>query len=589
VPNGPITPKSTNPLNFFFLSLVVWVAGVLMAFVPTVIGMASLWHLRRHSRVVTERNWLELLERSSMCLSFTRTVALLKSGRRRMPMTWGWLRPKVLLPDEADDWQEERRRLVLLHELAHVKRWDYLTHLIARIACALYWFNPLAWVAARRMVIERERACDDIVLSLGPKPADYAEQLLQIAAGLKAHPFAACGAVAMARQSKLEGRLGAILDWSRNRDGVTGTTILAGVTVTALLVVPVAMLNGAGQNGLTQTASPVFGPVVERVLTGEKDEWAFDMDAGETHGPVVIGGDSVPPGQNMDLSVPYWKTGGQFRADRIAGMNGLVVVAVNEADWGAMSATQVQDQLKQAGNAEVGESAKSMELANRKDSLPRTYLFATRQGAFGVLQVLGFPQNPGGVRIRYKLVRDSDRAINAEANRDKARAAMAVADVERSAWEREARFRLQRAEEELERAMKLHSERLVSDDVLSQAKLKVELRKAELNGNAMEGARARLRHAEARLKRMEYLDKDRLVGRADLDHARMMVAVYKAELNGDAIGVARARLQQAVNELERISELRRSQLVSEAEYENAKAEAEFWRQELTARESGKRE
>ena len=116
-------------------------------------------------------------------------------------MTWGVLYPKVLLPEESEQWPEDRRSVVLLHELAHAQRWDYLTHLITRLVCALYWFNPLVWLAARRMIAERERACDDIVLRHGAEPADYAEQVLEISAGLSMGWFAGFNGVAMARAS----------------------------------------------------------------------------------------------------------------------------------------------------------------------------------------------------------------------------------------------------------------------------------------------------------------------------------------------------------------------------------------------------
>ena len=98
---------------------------------------------------------------------------------RTMPMTWGLWRARLLVPEQAADWPAGQRRDVLLHELGHIRRWDCLTHLLSQLACALYWFNPLAWVAARRMQVERERACDDLVLNRGAEASAYARHLLR--------------------------------------------------------------------------------------------------------------------------------------------------------------------------------------------------------------------------------------------------------------------------------------------------------------------------------------------------------------------------------------------------------------------------
>ena len=148
--------------------------------------------------------WLDLLTGLLADLKLNRPVRLLKSGLRRMPMTWGVWPVRILLPEESESWLIERRRVVLLHELAHAKRWDYVTHMVAHLACALHWFNPLVWFAARQMVAEREQACDDLVLSRGAKPADYAEQVLAIGAGLLADQWSEHGAIAMTRAAQLE-------------------------------------------------------------------------------------------------------------------------------------------------------------------------------------------------------------------------------------------------------------------------------------------------------------------------------------------------------------------------------------------------
>ena len=103
-----------------------------------------------------------------------------------IPMTWGVLRPVVLLPEQAQQWPEPARRLVLLHELAHIKRWDVGFQLIGRLATAVYWFHPLAWYALHRLRAECECACDDYVVHLGARRTDYAQQLVELARSLRA-------------------------------------------------------------------------------------------------------------------------------------------------------------------------------------------------------------------------------------------------------------------------------------------------------------------------------------------------------------------------------------------------------------------
>src|SRR5262249_37734869 len=166
----------------------------------------------RGAQPIEDGEWDELLRDLGTRLGLTQRVALLRSHHALMPMTWGWRRAVILLPADADSWPAARRRDVLIHELAHVQRLDCLTQAIAQLACAVYWFNPLAWIAARRMRIERERACDDMVLLAGSRASDYAEHLLDLARSLRSRHRHSLAALAMARPSHLEGRLLSILD-----------------------------------------------------------------------------------------------------------------------------------------------------------------------------------------------------------------------------------------------------------------------------------------------------------------------------------------------------------------------------------------
>jgi beta-lactamase regulating signal transducer with metallopeptidase domain/biopolymer transport protein ExbD len=193
----------------------IWFFGAALGLISVLLGHIRLTRLGRQGCRVETPDWALLLRQACDTLRLRRQVRLWQSADNLMPLTWGWWRPVVLLPAEAAYWAAQRRRVVLLHELAHVKRWDCLTQTVARIVRALYWVNPLVWLATRRMCVEREQACDDLVLNGGCKASDYASQLVEIAQTYRQIPQVA--AIAMARSPQIKGRIAAIVDASRAR------------------------------------------------------------------------------------------------------------------------------------------------------------------------------------------------------------------------------------------------------------------------------------------------------------------------------------------------------------------------------------
>lgn len=222
---------------------VVWAAGLVVVLALYGAGALRAGRLARHGRPLDTPDWLALQSSLAAELGLRTPVRLLAAPGPAMLMTWGTRRPVVLLPADAEQWPETRRRDVLLHELAHVARRDCLTQLVALCACAVYWFHPLAWLAARRLRIERERACDDRVLAAGATPSAYAEHLLEIARTLRAGAVTGLASVAMARPSQLGSRLLDVLDPARHRDVLTRRSVVRAAAAAALVVLPLAMVH----------------------------------------------------------------------------------------------------------------------------------------------------------------------------------------------------------------------------------------------------------------------------------------------------------------------------------------------------------
>ncbi len=204
-------------VNWSALLLAIWLVGAFGVLVRLLIGTVRVWWLTRNADPLTDAPWADLAESLSKNLGLDQPVTLLKSKRVAMPLTCGALRPAVLMPIDTFDWPHNRKQVVLKHELAHVKRRDCLTQMLANLVCAFYWFNPAVWLAARQLRIERERACDDCVLESGTRPSEYADHLLDLARSSGSARCSTFAAVAIAKRSQLEGRLLAILDPSVSR------------------------------------------------------------------------------------------------------------------------------------------------------------------------------------------------------------------------------------------------------------------------------------------------------------------------------------------------------------------------------------
>jgi beta-lactamase regulating signal transducer with metallopeptidase domain len=232
------------------IALLIWAAGVALVSARLLLGMLRMRRITRDAERLIDYPWSMLTNRLRGQLNIRDHVAIYVSAEVAMPMTWGVLIPVIVLPPESYAWSAEWRRVVLLHELAHIKRRDCLTQTLAHLACALYWFNPLVWFAARRLRVERELACDDCVLEVGAGASDYANYLVEIAQTFESVEPVTPVSVGMAC-SQLENRVRAILDPQLNRRHPSRRRKATLAVAMACALCPLAALKATSQERIS--------------------------------------------------------------------------------------------------------------------------------------------------------------------------------------------------------------------------------------------------------------------------------------------------------------------------------------------------
>jgi beta-lactamase regulating signal transducer with metallopeptidase domain len=273
--SGPQGSPARRSIGDYVLFLWMLGAGVILA--RYLIGTWLMMRVAVKGERIEDGDWLALAQRTARELGITRPVTMIWGDRVAVPITWGVLYPMILLPKGAHDWPQERRRFVLVHEMAHVKRFDAFTQFLAQLTTALFWFSPFVWLAEWRMRIEREHACDDTVIRHGTEPSLYADELLQMVRTLvrRRTPQPAFAALAMARKSEFEGRMLAILDPERPRR-VTGITSGLGFALLSVLIAaPLAAVDPFAVRVVTASTksaepqSPAPAPLAVKPLSSE--------------------------------------------------------------------------------------------------------------------------------------------------------------------------------------------------------------------------------------------------------------------------------------------------------------------------------
>ncbi len=242
------SPRKPLVIPWKTVAVAVWLAGAALLLARR--GLISLrlrFAVRRSCAIESHR--LGVMAREAVETAGVRT-GIRESALCRVPLATGVLRPVVLLPVEAEGWSDDLICSALRHELEHIRRRDCATRLLADIVCALHWLNPLVWLAARRMRLAQEQACDDGVLNSGACAEDYAGHLVDVVRSMQGDHFSSRHALAMAQPSTIETRIVAIMDATRNRSPrvVRGAFTGAAFAVTMLAICAVAQVGGAKED-----------------------------------------------------------------------------------------------------------------------------------------------------------------------------------------------------------------------------------------------------------------------------------------------------------------------------------------------------
>jgi beta-lactamase regulating signal transducer with metallopeptidase domain/DUF4097 and DUF4098 domain-containing protein YvlB len=296
------------------LILIVWGIGAAALVARVLIGFAGLRIVSRRANAVLPQTWRNGIANEQRLMQIDRDVKVLISPAVATPLTFGIVSPTILLPEESCTWTDEHRNVVIRHEMAHIASGDTTICFAAALACALYWFHPLAWVASRKLRQEQERACDDRVLTLGTPATEYAAHLLEVARSAREIGMKGLVSFAMARPTQLEGRLLAVLNETAQRAHLTTRARLTGYAMTTVFVLGLSAFSleaRAMKAAVTRSAASLVAEltpdsvVVQEIRTESGGQLILDLKTGA--GVTITGTDEPVIRMRASLGGKDWR------------------------------------------------------------------------------------------------------------------------------------------------------------------------------------------------------------------------------------------------------------------------------------------
>lgn len=194
----------------------LWGIFATMALVRVAVSFVNLQRLRKSCRDVDVTSLSSILQDTLRNFDAARGARICISDEVRVPTAIGFARPLVILPAWAlADLSAPELRSVLLHEFAHLRRWDDWTNLVQKLVQSLLFFHPVVWWIENRLSLEREMACDDIVLAHTENPRAYAECLLSVAEKSLTRRGLSLAQAAVSRMQQTSRRISQILEAKR--------------------------------------------------------------------------------------------------------------------------------------------------------------------------------------------------------------------------------------------------------------------------------------------------------------------------------------------------------------------------------------